>query len=207
MTTSNQTKSKHRLELEPIYFPQSHTSPLCPLQERPPNLCDDEAFWFTTCMRTCNYILRLTFKYYVNEVYAMHYSVLPLLLYIMFIRFILRVAYRSSLFIFTEYCNSLYRGKTLFILLQILELLQFFGHYWNENGAMNIFVNITYPISTHTSLEYFLGNGTAKFIKYVALICLILDNVKTFFKVLFIFEQHRFKLCRPTQMSFPINTV
>lgn len=83
----------------------------------------------------------------------------------------------------------------------------FFGHYWNENGAMNIFVNITYPISTHTSLEYFLGNGTAKFIKYVALICLILDNVKTFFKVLFIFEQHRFKLCRPTQMSFPINTV
>ena len=50
---------------------------------------------------------------------------------------------------------------------------------------MNIFVNIIYPISTHTSLEYILGKGTAKFIKYVALIFLILDNVKTFFKVLF----------------------
>lgn len=45
----------------------------------------------------------------------MYYFVLPLSLYIMFMRFIHRVAHSDSLFIFITYCITLYRGEKHFI--------------------------------------------------------------------------------------------
>jgi len=114
MNTSNSNQIKHRLEPEPTDLPQSHNSLLSPLQEILSYLCDDKTFWIffigLTHIYISKYIIWFTFKYYVNGVlHNVLYSVLPLLLYIILDSSLgLHIVH---LFIFTEYCTTLYRGK------------------------------------------------------------------------------------------------